>query len=85
MAAEASSSLALASDPPPFTASTTQGDRLQSPGGRRDLLEDVDAVAVLLDHALEPPDLPFDPAQALQHRLLVIAVPLLDRHCSASS
>jgi hypothetical protein len=42
----------------------------------RDLREDVDAVAVLLDHPLDPPHLPLDPVQALGERLLVLRVPV---------
>ena len=63
MAADASSSFSAASSPPLRTASATQWarwssssaerDRLEGLGHRGDLLEDVDAVAVLLDHALE--------------------------------
>src|SRR5207248_8557268 len=36
--------------------------------------QDVDAVGVLIDHALQAPDLAFDAAQALEHRVLVVAV-----------
>src|SRR3954447_7848508 len=39
-----------------------QGDRLQGPGHGGDLGEDVDAVGVVVDHALEPPHLALDPA-----------------------
>src|SRR5262245_40038970 len=48
--------------------------RLQRAGGRGDLGEDVDAVSVVLDHPLQPADLPLDPAQPGQVRLLVSAV-----------
>ena len=51
-----------------------QGDRLQCLGRRRHLLEDVDAVAVLVDHALDAPHLAFDPAQPLLDRFLVVDV-----------
>jgi hypothetical protein len=37
-----------------------QRHRLQGPVHGRDLSQDVDAVGVLLDHALQAPDLPFD-------------------------
>src|SRR5690606_15384217 len=41
---------------------------------RRDLRHDVRAVAVFLDHALEPADLPLDAAQALQVAVLDVRV-----------
>ena len=43
----------------------------------RDLGDDVDAVAVLVDHLLDAAHLPLDPPQALLQRLLVVAVPVL--------
>src|SRR5215469_9348434 len=51
-----------------------QGYRLQRPRGGGDLREDVDAVFIVLDHALQPPDLAFDPAQPRQVLLLALAV-----------
>src|SRR5262249_46627384 len=40
-------------------------ERLERGVDRGDLREDVDAVAVVLDHSLDPPHLSFDPMQAL--------------------
>jgi len=40
----------------------------------RDLREHIDAVALLLDHPLYPPHLPFDAAKALEDPFLVFAV-----------
>src|SRR5207253_11074648 len=37
----------------------------------RDLGEDVDAVAVVVDHLLDPAHLPLDPVQTFDHRRLV--------------
>src|SRR5947207_1079769 len=48
-----------------------EGHRLQRPGGSRDLGEDVDAVAVFVDHPLQAPDLALDPAEALLDGVLV--------------
>src|SRR5260221_7831069 len=45
--------------------------RLQRPGGRRHLGQDVDAVLLILDHPLQPADLALDPAQPLKVVLLV--------------
>src|SRR5262245_45986081 len=39
-----------------------------------DLREDVDAVAVVVDHLLDPADLPLDPVEALRERLLLSVV-----------
>src|SRR5204862_2691403 len=50
------------------------GDRLQRLGGGRDLVEDLDAVLVLVDHALKAADLTLDPAEALLHGLLVVRI-----------
>ena len=50
-----------------------QRDRLQRLGGGRDLGEDVDAVAILVDHRLEAPDLAFDATQPLLDGVLVVA------------
>src|SRR5690606_8487692 len=44
---------------------------LQGRPGRRHLDQDVDAGRVFLDHPLNPPDLPFDPPEALGQSLLV--------------
>src|SRR4051794_10616338 len=49
--------------------------RLQRLRGRRDLGEDVDAVLVVLHHALEPADLTLDPAQPLDVSVLAGGVP----------
>src|SRR5437016_4655388 len=43
-------------------------------GGRRHLIEDLDAVLVLLHHALQPADLTLDPSQPLLDSVLPIAV-----------
>ena len=48
---------------------------LQGAGGRRDLGQHVDAVGVLVDHALQAPDLALDAAEALQHLVLGVVVP----------
>src|SRR5579863_6612483 len=48
--------------------------RLQGLGGGGYLGEDVDAVLVVLDHALEAADLPFDPAQPDEVVVLVLGV-----------
>ena len=61
-----------------------QRDRLQGPGDRGHLLEHVDAVAVLLDHPLEPADLTLDPAQALLDGLFVRCSSRVDLAMSAS-
>src|SRR5215472_5245095 len=47
-------------------------DRTQRRPHRRDLGDDVDAVAVILDHAAEPAHLALDPLQALENRGLGI-------------
>jgi len=52
----------------------TQGDGLQGLRGGTDLGEDVDAVLVVLDHLLQPPDLPLHPAQPLEVVVLVCGV-----------
>ena len=41
----------------------TEGERLQGPGRRGHLGQDVDAVLVVLDHALKPADLTLDPTE----------------------
>src|SRR5207247_6394765 len=51
-------------------------ERLERRIHSRDLGEDVDAVAVVLDHPLDPADLSFDPVQALDERALVFRVPV---------
>ena len=52
-----------------------------------DLREDVDAVAILLDHPLDPAHLALDPVQPLDERLLVlrVAVRHVDRDLPRSS
>jgi hypothetical protein len=49
-------------------------DLLQCIGRRRDLGQDVDAVIVVLDHALEAADLALDPAEPRQQVVLVSVV-----------
>src|SRR5687767_14975910 len=51
-----------------------QRDALEGLGDRADLGEPVHAVAVVLDHLLDPADLALDAAQALAERFLVVAV-----------
>ena len=51
-----------------------QGHGLQSLGRGRDLLEDVDAVAVLVHHALNASDLALYPAQPLLQGVLAVDV-----------
>ncbi len=47
---------------------------LERLGGGGHLLQDVDAVPVLVHHALEAPDLAFYPSQPLLDRVLVVDV-----------
>src|SRR5207244_5755368 len=49
-------------------------ERFERGVGRRDLREDVDAVAVVVDHPLDAADLALDAVQALDERLLVLRV-----------
>ena len=51
-----------------------QGDLVEGGLDRRDLGDDVDAVALLFDHPPDPADLALDPAQPLEQRLLVARV-----------
>jgi len=51
------------------------GDALERAGHGGDLGEHVDAVRVVVDHALQSPDLTFDAAQARQHGRSVFGVP----------
>ena len=51
-----------------------QADVLERGHRRPDLGEDVDAVALLLDHLLDPAHLPLDPTQSLADRVLVVAM-----------
>src|SRR4051812_27619073 len=51
-----------------------EGDRLERLGGGGDLVEDVDAVLVLLDHPLEPAYLAFDPPETLLNCFLLVGV-----------
>src|SRR5579862_4417708 len=53
-------------------------DGLQRPGGRGDLGQDVDAVHIILNHALETPHLTLDAAEAAQDRVLLSRVATLD-------
>jgi hypothetical protein len=48
-----------------------QRDRLERGVDRAELREDVDAVAVVLDHARDPAHLALDAGEALQELLLV--------------
>src|SRR5438874_437652 len=50
------------------------GDRLERLGHGRDLVEDVDAVLVLVDHPLQAAHLAFDTTQPLVDRFLVVGV-----------
>ena len=86
MASAASFTFWSASWPPAATAAATQWARCSSRRLRatdcRALVaadtwsQDVDAVLVFLDHALQSPDLTFDPAQPLQVIVFVGAVPV---------
>src|SRR5215207_2135029 len=51
-----------------------EGDALERLRDRADLREQIHAVAVVLDHLLDPANLALDPPQALAERLLVVAV-----------
>ena len=51
-----------------------QADVLERGHRGPDLRQDVDAVALLVDHLLDPAHLPLDPAQPLADRVLVVAV-----------
>ncbi len=51
-----------------------EGHRLKCTGGRRDLFEDVDAVAVFFDHALKASNLSLDPSEPLLNDVLVTGV-----------
>jgi hypothetical protein len=51
-----------------------QRDALEGLGDRADLGEEVHAVAVVLDHLLDPADLALDPVQPLGERFLVVTV-----------
>jgi len=62
---------------PEVLAEQLDGDGLQGTGGGGHLVEHVDAVAVLGDHALEAPHLPLDPPQTAQQ--LVAPVPVARR------
>jgi hypothetical protein len=52
----------------------SERDLVESCLDRADLGEDVDAVPVLVDHALDPADLPLDPTQAALELVLGGAV-----------
>src|SRR5262245_4140424 len=52
------------------------GYRLQCPGRRGDLGEDVDAVLIVLDHPVYATDLALDPLEAAEQGLLLGAVPV---------
>jgi Domain of unknown function (DUF4173) len=51
-----------------------EGEALERGRDGADLRQHVDAVAVILDHALDPAHLAFDPVQPLHQRVLVVAV-----------
>ena len=55
--------------------------RLESGRGGRDLREDVDAVALVLDHPLDSAHLSLDPVQPLDERVLLFHVSV--RHVSS--
>src|SRR5215212_2088820 len=55
----------------------TERDRLESLCHRRDLGEDVDAVLLLLDHALQAAGLALDAPQTLEVVVLAVDVPVL--------
>src|SRR5687768_17404973 len=52
-------------------------DALERLGDRADLGEQVHAIAIVLDHLLDPADLALDAAQPLAERFLVVAVALV--------
>jgi hypothetical protein len=52
------------------------GNRLQRPGHGRDLGEDIDAVVVLGDHALQAAYLPLHAAQSFYVAVLVVGIPM---------
>src|SRR5207302_6207922 len=47
-----------------------EGDLVERRLDGRDLREDVDAVALVLDHSLDPADLALDPAKAVEQLVL---------------
>jgi len=53
-----------------------QRETLERGGHCAELRQDVDAVAVVLDHALDPAHLSFDAVQALDQCFLVLGVPV---------
>ena len=84
MAADASFSFSVASSPAladgvrhavgQVVVEQLERHRLEGLGGGGHLFEDVDAVAVLVDHALQAPDLALHPPQAFLEGLLVVDV-----------
>src|SRR5262249_12723046 len=66
-----------------------EGEAVERGRDRADLREDVDAIAVVGDHLLDPADLPLDPVKALGERLLLGVVPVVGvlgcclSHCNA--
>src|SRR6202035_2280709 len=59
---------------PEMILKQAEGDRLEGPGDRRDLRENVDAVDVFFHHPLQATDLSLDPAQPLEVGVLVLRV-----------
>ncbi len=57
-----------------WSSSSSNADRLEGLGGGRHLFEDLDAVPVLVHHALQASDLAFYPPQPLLDRLFVVDV-----------
>jgi REP element-mobilizing transposase RayT len=56
-----------------------EGERLEGGVDGADLRQDVDAVAVVLQHLLDPAHLPLDPVEPLDERLLVLRVAVAHR------
>ena len=92
MAADASSSFAFASSTAALdgvgdavrhmVVEQLEGHRLQGAGRGRDLLEHIDAVAVLVHHALQAPDLPLDAPQPLLDCFFLVDVSRISHLCS---
>jgi hypothetical protein len=52
-----------------------QRDRLERTRRRSDLIQDLDAISILVHHALQAPNLTLDPPEPLLHLILPRAVP----------